>query len=51
MLNMYSQNSGGAVEIPGGVVKIWGCGYCPHCNSRKVGTYVLHSWVLWRVVE
>ena len=30
------------VKIPGGVVKILGmCGFCPRCNSRKVGTYEL----------
>ena len=29
------QNSRGVVKIPGM------CGYCPRCNSRKVGTYVL----------
>ena len=34
------------VKIPGGVVKIPGmCGYCPRCNSRKVGTYVVMSCV------
>ena len=37
----HGQNSWGVVKIPGGVVKIPGvCGYCPRCNSRKVGTYV-----------
>ena len=48
-----SQNSadavkitGGVVKICGGVVRILGCGCCPHCNSRKVGTYGKDMYML-----
>ena len=45
------KNAWGVVKIPGGVVKIPGmCGYCPRCNSRKVGTYGLANLILYLII-
>ena len=40
MHGVWSKFQGVWSKFQGGVVKIPGmCGYCPRCNSRKVGTY------------